>query len=47
MVVTKNTEDMKGTPNILYNDNCIANLDQRFPSVVRRVQNSWREVQPQ
>ena len=47
MVVTKNTEDMKGTPNILYNDNCIANLDRRFPSIVRRVQNSWREVQPQ
>jgi hypothetical protein len=47
MVITKDTEDMRGTPNILYNDNCIANLDQRFPSMVRRVQNSWREVQPQ
>jgi hypothetical protein len=47
MVVTNTDEDMKGTPNILYNDNCIANLDQRFPSVVRRVKNTWREVQPQ
>lgn len=46
MVVTNNDEDLKGTPNILYNDNCIANLDQRFPKAVRRVQNTWREVQP-
>ena len=47
MVVTNDTEDMRGTPNILYNDDCIANLDQRFPSLVRRIQNTWREVQPQ
>jgi len=47
MVVTASTESLKGTPNVLYNDNCIANLDQRFPSVVRRVSNSWRELQPQ
>ncbi len=46
MVVTNNDEEMKGTPWILYNDNCIANLSQRFPSLVRRVQNTWREVQP-
>ena len=47
MVVTNDTEDMRGTPNIPYNDDCIANLDQRFPSLVRRIQNTWREVQPQ
>lgn len=47
MVITKTTEGLKGTPNILYNDDCIANLDRRFPSLVRRVQNSWREVKPQ
>ena len=47
MVITNDTEDMRGTPNILYNDDCIANLDQRFPSLVRRIQNTWREVQPQ
>jgi hypothetical protein len=47
MVITNTDEDMKGTPHILYNDNCIANLDQRFPSMARRVKNSWREVQPQ
>lgn len=47
MVITNTDEDMKGTPHILYNDNCIANLDQRFPSQARRVKNTWREVQPQ
>ena len=46
MVITNTDEEMKGTPHILYNDNCIANLDQRFPSMVRRVKNTWREVQP-
>lgn len=47
MVITNTDEDLKGTPHILYNDNCIANLDQRFPSQARRVKNTWREVQPQ
>ncbi len=46
IVITDDDEEMKGTPWILYNDNCIANLSQRFPSLVRRVQNTWREVQP-
>lgn len=46
MVVTNNDESLKGTPRILYNDNCIARLDQRFPSLVRRVPNTWREVKP-
>jgi hypothetical protein len=47
MVITNTNEDLKGTPHILYNDNCIANLDQRFPSLAKRVKNTWREVQPQ
>jgi hypothetical protein len=47
MVITNTHEDMRGTPNILYNDNCIANLDNRFPTLARRVKNTWREVQPQ
>ena len=47
MVITAGTEGMKGTPNILYNDKCIVNLDLSFPSLVRRVQNTWREVPPQ
>jgi hypothetical protein len=46
MVIANTDEDMRGTPNILYNDNCIANLDERFPSMARRVRNTWREVQP-
>ena len=32
MVIANTDEDIKGTPNILYNDKCIANLDERFPS---------------
>ena len=47
MVIANTDEDMRGTPNILYNDKCIANLDERFPSMCRRVRNTWREVQPQ
>jgi hypothetical protein len=47
MVIANTDEDMRGTPNILYNDKCIANLDERFPSMARRVRNTWREVQPQ
>ena len=46
MVIANTDEDMRGTPNILYNDNCIANLYERFPSMARRVRNTWREVQP-
>lgn len=47
MVIAAGDYEMKGTPRVLYNDNCLANLDQRFPSLARRVQNTWREVQPQ
>lgn len=46
MVIANTDEDMRGTPNILYNDKCIANLDERFPSMARRVRNTWREVAP-
>ncbi len=47
MVVVDEGYTLKGTPDIRYNDNCIANLDDRFPSATRRVPNTWREVQPQ
>ncbi len=47
MAVVHENYTMKGTPDIRYNDNCIANLDNRFPSATRRVPNTWREVQPQ
>jgi hypothetical protein len=46
MLLTKSTADLRGTPNVLYNDNCIAKLDTRFPSLVRQVPNTWRELHP-
>jgi len=46
MLVATSTVDMRGTVNISYNDACIANLDSRFPSNVRIVPNTWRELQP-
>jgi hypothetical protein len=47
MVIAAGNEDLKGTPRIRYNDDCLANLSERFPSLAKRVQNTWREVQPQ
>jgi hypothetical protein len=47
MTVVNTDYGLKGTPDIRYNDNCITNLDNRFPSATRRVPNTWREVQPQ
>jgi hypothetical protein len=47
MVVTKSHEDLRGTPNVLYNDDCISRLDRRFPSTVRMVPNTWRELKPE
>jgi len=47
MTVVNTDYGLKGTPDIRYNDNCIANLDERFPSATRRVQNTWREIQPE
>ena len=47
MCIVADDYGLKGTPDIRYNDNCIANLDERFPSATRRVPNTWREVQPQ
>jgi len=47
MVVTAGTEDMRGTTDIKYNDNCIARLMTRFSMNVKLVSNTWRELQPQ
>jgi hypothetical protein len=47
MCIVADDYGLRGTPNIRYNDDCIANLDNRFPSATRRVPNTWREVQPQ
>ncbi len=46
MVIVNSNYELAGTPRLRYNDDCIARLDQRFPSVARRVPNTWREVQP-
>jgi hypothetical protein len=47
MLVCDSTLDMRGTVDIKYNDNCIANLAKRFHSNVMMVPNTWRELQPQ
>jgi hypothetical protein len=47
MLVCTGTNDMRGTVNVMYNDNCITRLFQRFTLNVRLVENSWREIPPQ
>ena len=44
MVISSSTEDMRGTPHILYNDNCVARLANRFTLTVKLVPNTWREL---
>ena len=46
MVVVESDEDMRGTTDIFYNDNCIANLANRFSLTVKQVPNTWREIKP-
>lgn len=46
MVVTTSYENMSGTPNILYNDNCIARLLNRWSLNVKLVPNTWRQLTP-
>jgi hypothetical protein len=46
MCLTGSNEEMKGTPNIMYNDKCIAKLETAYPSVVQLVPNTWRELHP-
>lgn len=47
MVVVDSDQDMRGTTDIFYNDNCIANLANRFSLTVKQVPNTWREIHPQ
>jgi hypothetical protein len=47
MLVSDSTLDMRGTVNVEYNDNCLANLSKRFYSNVTMVPNTWRELQPE
>ncbi len=46
MLVCDSTLDMRGTVDVKYNDDCIANLAKRFHSNVMVVPNTWRELQP-
>lgn len=46
MVVTSSYEQMSGTPNILYNDNCVARLLNTWSLNVKLVPNTWRQLQP-
>jgi hypothetical protein len=47
MVICTSSQALRGTPNILYNDNCLAHLLQRFSMNVKMVTNTWRELTPQ
>jgi hypothetical protein len=47
MIVVDSDQDMRGTTDIYYNDNCIANLANRFSLTVKQVPNTWREIKPQ
>jgi len=47
MIVVDSDQDMRGTTDLYYNDNCIANLNNRFSLTVKQVPNTWREIHPQ
>jgi hypothetical protein len=46
MMVVDSDQDMRGTTDIFYNDNCIANMMNRFSLTVKQVPNTWREIDP-
>lgn len=46
MCIANTNEELKGTPNVRYNDNCIARLMNRWSLNVRLVPNTWRELKP-
>ncbi|HJW74486.1 MAG TPA: hypothetical protein VJ787_02280 [Thermoleophilia bacterium] len=46
MCIANTNEELKGTPNVRYNDNCIARLLNRWSLNVRLVPNTWRELRP-
>jgi len=45
MVVCKSSLDMKGTPQILYNDKVIANLADQWTLSVSLLPNTWRQTE--
>ncbi len=46
MLVADTDDDMRGTTDLVYNDNCIANLLNRFSLTVKQVPDTWREIDP-
>ncbi len=44
--VTSVAVEMKGDRDVLYNDNCIVNLNKMIPLKARLVPNTWREITP-
>ncbi len=46
MLVVDSDDDMRGTTDLFYNDNCIANLLNRFSLTVKQVPDTWREIDP-
>ncbi len=46
MIVVDSDDDMRGTTDLFYNDDCIANLLNRFSLTVQQVPNTWREIDP-
>lgn len=47
MIVVASDQDMRGTTDLFYNDNAIANLMGRFALTVKQVPGTWREIKPQ
>jgi hypothetical protein len=46
MIVVDTDQDMRGTTDLAYNDNCIVNLLGQFALTVQQVRNTWREINP-
>jgi hypothetical protein len=46
MLICKSNLDMKGTPNVYYNDSAIAKLANKWTLAVQIVANTWREISP-
>ena len=47
MIVVASDQDMRGTTDLFYNDNAIANLNNAYSVTVKQVPNTWRELNPQ
>ena len=46
MLICKSNLDMRGTPNVYYNDSAIVKLKDRWTLAVQVVTNTWREISP-